>query len=142
MVPFQKNFGACSFMDSQSNSSHNVLLAYCSCPTGVADCAVCAEGFAPGMAYSCRECSGGVTISAVALMAAIVVAMLLLTTFVFLHLGSVVPDENAEVVQSSWKRKCSSCRASIAQIVPFTAIKIVVTVWQIISQVCPPRLGQ
>ena len=75
-------------------------------------------------------------------MAAIVVAMLLLTTLALVHLGSVVPDGNAEVVQSSWKRKCLSCRASIAQIIPFTAVKIVVTVWQIISQVRPPRLDR
>ena len=142
MVPFQNNFAACSFMESQSNLLNNVLLACRSRPFGVADCAVCTEGFAPGMAYSCRECSGGVTISAVAFMAAIVVAVLLLTTLVLVYIGSVVPDGNAEVVQSSWKRRCSSCRASIAQIIPFTAIKIVVTVWQIISQVCLPRLGR
>ena len=117
----------------------NVLLACCSRSTGVADCAVCAEGFAPGIAYSCRKCSGGVTTLAVAIMAAFVVALLLFATFVFVHLGSVVPDESVEMGQSSRMRKYSSCRASIAQIVPFTAIKIVVTVWQIISQVCSPR---
>ena len=73
-------------------------------------------------------------------MAAFVVALLLFTTFVFVYLGSVVPDEGVEMGQSSWMRKCTSCRASIAEIVPSTAIKIVVTVWQIISQVCLPRL--
>ena len=121
---------------------HNVLLACCSRSTGVADCAVCAEGFAPGIAYRCRECSGGVTISAMALVAAIFIALLLLITIVLVHLGSVVSDESVEMGQSSWMRKCLSCRASIAQFLPFTAIKIVVTVWQIISQVCPPCLGR
>ena len=75
-------------------------------------------------------------------MAAFVIALILLTTIVFGHLGSVVPDERVEMGQSSRMRRFSSCRASIAQIIPFTAIKIVVTVWQIISQVCPPRVGR
>ena len=142
MVPIQNNRAALLFMHQHGHLIHNVLLSCGSRPTGVADCAVCAEGFAPGIAYSCRECSRGVTIWAVALMAAFVIASLLLTTVVLVHVGGGVPDESVEMGQSSRMRKCSSCRASIAQIIPFTAIKIVVTVWQIISQVCPPRFGR
>ena len=74
--------------------------------------------------------------SAVTLMAASIIAVLLLATLVIAHIGSVVHDESVERVQSSWKQKCSSSRAALVEMVPFTAIKILVTVWQIISQVC------
>ena len=129
------------FLYSHGIFSLNGLFNCCLSPTGVADCAVCAEGFAPGIAYSCRECSGGVTTSAVALLAGLVIAVFLLAALVLVHLGSVVRYNNGKMAQSSWKQKCSSCRASLVQMIPFTAIKIVVTVWQIISQVCPPRLA-
>ena len=66
-------------------------------------------------------------------------AVLLLAANVVFLLGSVVrdgQDNNTEIVQRSWVQKCWSCRASLCKMIPATAIKISVTVWQIISQVC------
>ena len=48
----------------------------------VADCAVCDEGFAPGIAYSCRECTGAITISAVGLAVAVCLVVLLFLSLI------------------------------------------------------------
>ena len=89
------------------------------------------------MAYSCRECTGGVTISAVGLAVAVGLALLLFATLLVTRLRSVVHNrsqEGVETERSMWK-KCWSCGAFLVNILPLTAIKIVVTVWQILSQV-------
>ena len=65
--------------------------------------------------------------------------VILLAALVLYRLGIVVRDgagEDVERDERSWKRRCWSCRVSWATVLPLTAIKIVVTVWQIISQVC------
>ena len=103
----------------------------------VADCAVCDEGFAPGIAYSCRKCTGAITISAVGLAVAVCLTVLLFTALLILRLGSVAHDrteEGMEISPSLWKR-CWSCGLSLGDMLPLVAIKIVVTVWQIVSQV-------
>ena len=120
-------------------TSHNLdarrLDTCCSSITVVTDCAVCAKGFAPGISYSCRECSRSITGSVVALG----LVVFLLAAFLLYHLGSVAHDgaqEGMDMAPRSWKPKRWFCRVSSVKIVPRTAIKIVVTVWQIISQVC------
>ena len=65
--------------------------------------------------------------------------LILLAALVIYSLGNVVRDgagEDAERDERWWKQRCWYCRVSLATMLPFTAIKIVVTVWQIISQVC------
>ena len=44
-------------------------------------------------------------------------------------------EEGMETDRSLWKKKCSSCGACLVNMLPFVAIKIVLTVWQIISKV-------
>lgn len=103
-------------------------------PTVVADCAVCADGYAPGIAYSCRECSGDIIISAVA----VCLVVLLLVIVLLSYLGTVVHDgaqTGRDFDICLWKKKCWSCQASILKTFPLTSVKIVVTVWQIVSQV-------
>lgn len=70
------------------------------------------------------------------------VVVLPLVILIFMHLGSVVDEgeekgaeQNVEVAHRAWKQKCWSCRSALVNMVPLTSIKIVVTVWQIISQV-------
>jgi len=103
----------------------------------VADCAVCSEGFAPGIAYSCRECTGAITISAVGLAVAVCLTVLLFTALLILRLGSVAHDRTEEgmgIDRTFWN-KCWSCGAFLVNMLPSVAIKIVVTVWQIVCQV-------
>ena len=103
----------------------------------VADCAVCDERFAPGLAYSCRKCTGAITTSAVGLAVAVCLAVLLFTALLLSRLGSVAHDrteEGMEIDPSLWK-KCWSCGLSLGDMLPLVAMKIVVTVWQIVSQV-------
>lgn len=119
------------------------LNSCCLTTIAVADCAVCAEGYAPGFAYSCRQCSKGTTRSAVALSVAVGLAVTLFAALLVSFLGSVVRDgaeEDMGIDQSFWKKKCGSCRPSVVNVLPVRAIKIVATVWQIISQVCYCRL--
>ena len=77
--------------------------------------------------------------SSVGLAVTVGMALILLAVLVISHLGAVVHDgaeEDMDIARSSWKEKCWSCRASLVKTIPFTAIKIVVTVWQILAQVC------
>ena len=103
----------------------------------VADCAVCSEGFAPGIAYSCRECTRTTTTSAVSLAVAVGLAVLLFAALLVSRLGNVAhsrTEEGIEMDRSLWN-KCWSCGAFLVNMLPSVAIKIVVTVWQIVSQV-------
>ena len=68
-------------------------------------------------------------------------AGLLMAALLFHQLGRAVsdaPEQGTEEVARSrvWELKCSSCSAFLVNMLPLTAIKIVVTVWQMISQVC------
>ena len=77
---------------------------------------------------------------------AVVLALLLSAGLLFSYLWNGVHDnttEGVEIGRCSWKTKYRSLRASVVNILPLRAIKIVVTVWQIISQVygrCPPHI--
>lgn len=39
-------------------------------------------------------------------------------------------------VLGNWERKFQNARALVAKIIPLTALKMVVVVWQIVTQVC------
>ena len=61
----------------------------------------------------------------------------LFTAVLVFRLGSVAHDRTEEAVEidpSLW-RKCWSCGLSLVDMLPLVAMKIVVTVWQIVSQV-------
>ena len=68
---------------------------------------------------------------------AMCLAVLLFTALLVLRLGSVAHDRTEEgmgIDPSLWK-KCWSCGISLGDMLPLVAMKIVVTVWQIVSQV-------
>lgn len=91
--------------------------------------------------------------SAIGLAVAVALVLLPLAALLFSHLASVVneegdddpdgsvvnglggQDKDAEVAHRTWKQKCWSCQSFVVKMLPLTAIKIVVTVWQIVSQV-------
>lgn len=70
----------------------------------------------------------------------------MVAALLFARLGCVVQDatgENTGEERRSWVGRCWSCGGCLVNVLPLRAIKIVVTVWQIISQVCrhwPPYL--
>lgn len=96
------------------------------------DCAVCTDGYASGSSYSCHECSGAAGRSATWLAAlALVVAVVVLVGLVS-DLVRVVDDNATRTV---WGRRRSDCRRFVKKAFPLTAIKTVVVVWQIVTQV-------
>lgn len=60
---------------------------------------------------------------------------LLAAAFLVAKLVSVVKTGPPECAQSRWQKKCSEWQARMKKIVPLTAVKIVVVVWQIVTQV-------
>ena len=117
------------------------MTTYINC---VSDCAVCTEGFAPGIAYRCRECSKGAKRLALGLSAVVGLAVLLLGALLCWRLGTVDNERKEEhdvVPLSAWEQRRWSCQTLPVKILPLSAIKIVVTVWQIIHQVCRLRLS-
>lgn len=107
--------------------------------TTVADCAVCAEGYAPSIAYGCYKCSGASLGSSVGL----VLAGMLVTIGVAVVLSDLVgvvdangsAQEGEQGPRGFWRWRLSSGYTFLTKIFSITSIKIVVVVWQIISQV-------
>lgn len=103
-----------------------------------ADCAVCAEHFSARIGYSCEECSERTRRLAVGLVVAALVVVLLAAALVLKDLGSALKDDTGEgmdVRRGLVARKCSMFMGSLMKVLPLRAIKIVVVVWQIVSQV-------
>ena len=102
------------------------------------DCAVCAEGYTKGLSYSCHECSGDHKRLAVGLAIFVGLVTLAAAALLFARLGGVARVREGEYMEAappSWRWKFCSCNGFVFDILPLTSIKIVVTVWQIISQV-------
>lgn len=94
------------------------------------DCAVCDEGYAPGMAYSCHQCSKGRTSLALALAAIVSLAVLAVLVVIGrkLMFGTAMTPHDARLATSSWCQR-------IRQAIPYQAVKILIMVWQIVTQV-------
>lgn len=76
--------------------------------------------------------------SAMGLAVTAVVGMLLVAAIVLRYLSRVVDDETGELANASQgfvARKCAMFQDSLMRVLPLSAIKIVVVVWQIVSQV-------
>lgn len=101
------------------------------------DCAVCTENYSPGYSHTCKSCMGGNRTRALAVITAIAMVALVAVTFLVANLVSVVdtgPPDEAKA-QSRWQQRCSLWQARMRKTVPLTAVKIVVVVWQIVTQV-------
>lgn len=105
--------------------------------TTTADCAVCAAGYSPGYSRTCKSCMGDSKKSALAIAAVIGALALAVVVALVARLVSVVevgpPQQQGS---KKWRRTCSAWQARVRQTVPLTAVKIVVVVWQIVTQVC------
>lgn len=103
-----------------------------------ADCAVCAEGYAPATGYSCLKCSSGVKLSAIGLTATVIFAAVVMLSILFTDIKTVVnenEEQGTEEVRDFWEQRYRSCHTFLVNMLPLAAIKIVLTVWQILSQV-------
>ena len=100
--------GTTLFMHPFGHLNNNIearrLNTYFLFPLAAPDCAVCDQGFAPGIAYSCRKCSGDTTRLAVRLAVSVAVALLILACLLVSYLWSAVHDgteEGMEIGQRS-----------------------------------------
>lgn len=105
-----------------------------------ADCAVCGNDSAAGYAYSCHKCSGDYAVAATGFGVAVLVAVLLVVAVFVSDLVRVVGDEAREEDDGRGTRRCwesmfVSCHTVIVKAFPLTAVKTVVVVWQITTQV-------
>lgn len=66
--------------------------------------------------------------------------VLLAVVFLAAKLVSVVETTPSSKAPSRWQQKRSVWQARMKKILPLTAIKIVVVVWQIVTQVCSSAL--
>lgn len=106
----------------------------------VEDCAVCAEGYAPGIAYSCHKCSGKSLGSAVGLVLVTVLIILGVVVVVVSDLVAVVNVDGSaegepETARGFWIGGLSSCHSFLVKLLPLASKIIVAVVWQIFTQV-------
>ncbi|CAM9483258.1 unnamed protein product, partial [Ectocarpus fasciculatus] len=97
-------------------------------------CSVCADGYAPGTAYQCHECSGTSMESAAGLAAAVLVVVLLVVAVVATDLVRVVDGDGSNNDARTLKGRLSRFHAFVVNAFPLTTVKIVVVAWQIITQ--------
>ena len=108
-------------------------------PSIVTDCAACAEGFAPWTAFECRQCSDADRPSAVGLLVTIAIILVAvgaaLSAFFMRAIHRGDGQDETEISRGSLERRCIYLENVFVKAFPLTAVKIVVVVWQIISQV-------
>lgn len=95
----------------------------------LADCAVCETGFAPALAHACTRCSSSRRegLIAVTVIAALVTLCAIVTIFRYL-LSTEHEHGNIGCIYRGLLRA-----------VPLQALKIILVVWQILTQVCHSR---
>lgn len=71
---------------------------------------------------------------------AVLLVVLLAVVFIVVDLVRVVGQGSGGRQETrmlgSWERKFQNARALVARVIPLTAVKMVVVVWQIVTQVC------
>lgn len=98
-----------------------------------ADCAVCAEGFAPAANNRCRKCSEETKGRTTGLATTFIVVVLCLTLLVASYL--LQTEDSGNVERCSWRRKFSAFHNALVKSAPLSAVSIVVVVLQIVIQV-------
>ncbi|CBJ31472.1 conserved unknown protein [Ectocarpus siliculosus] len=111
-----------------------VVGEYCAAGYTGPYCAVCTAGFSPGYFHSCKSCMGDSRRRAFYVVSAVGVLVLLAVVFMAAKLVSVVETTPSSKAPSRWQQKRSVWQARMKKILPLTAIKIVVVVWQIVTQ--------
>ena len=98
------------------------------------DCAACDEGYGSGFLYSCHSCQeSDKWVGIGGAVAVLVVAMVVFTLGVTYLVGVV--DRPISERGGMWERRILNFRDGLVRAIPLTAIKIVLVLWQIITQV-------
>lgn len=106
----------------------------------IADCAVCKDNYAPGIAHSCHKCSGRSLGSAVGLVLLTLMVILGGLAVAVAYLVALVrvggsAEEEQEAPRGCWKWRLGSCHSFLRKVFPVTSMKVIVVVWQILTQV-------
>lgn len=101
---------------------------------------MCAEDYVPGIKYSCHKCSERSPGSDVGPMLTTLLVFVAILVVVLSYLLAVVKvDSRAEryqnEAQGSWEWAASSTYKFLLKMFPLTSIKVVLVVWQILTQV-------
>ena len=127
----------CYFLRLRALTSASIALLYL--PSIVTDCAACAEGFAPWTAFECRQCSDADRPFVVGLLVTIAIILVAvgaaLSAFLMRAIHRGDGQDETEISRGSLERRCIYLENVFVKAFPLTAVKIVVVVWQIISQV-------
>ncbi|CAM9448508.1 unnamed protein product, partial [Hapterophycus canaliculatus] len=107
---------------------------YCAQGYGGPYCAVCVAGYSPGYSYTCKSCLGDNRRRALGVTAGIAAIAAAAAIFMVVKLSSVVEAGPPTKLKSRWQQKCSEWQARMRRRVPLTAFKIMVVVWQIVTQ--------
>lgn len=101
------------------------------------DCAVCAPNFTSGFFYSCHTCTERSKMVTFGLGTTVATVLLSIIWMVVHELVRKVDggSEEQNGTTGKWLRRRQSCLALLSKIFPRTAVKIVVVVWQITTQV-------
>lgn len=104
-----------------------------------AACAVCADTHAPGFGFSCHECEGAVGESAKAIAGVAIGVVAISVALILMDFTRRVGGEGGDDIEEGGPRTCkrdiSAIVSRIVKSLPMTAIKTVIVVWQIITQV-------
>ena len=104
-----------------------VLACVFTCHTIFADCAACEPDYSPSLSHTCTRCSSS---RRQGLMAATVIAALVLACAVVAIVQYLISTQQLE------ERDAGCFRRRILAASPVQALKIIVVVWQILTQVC------
>ncbi|CAN0056334.1 unnamed protein product, partial [Scytosiphon promiscuus] len=118
----------------QACAGGEIVGEYCSEGYSGPYCAVCTAGYSPGYAHTCKSCLGDSKRRALGIIASIATVALVALAFLVAKLVSVVETGPPVKAQSRWQQKCSVWQQRMRNTVPLTAVKIVVVVWQIVTQ--------
>lgn len=102
------------------------------------DCAVCLPGYTQGMGYSCLGCSEGseATLLVVGVIVALIAGLLFVEAFNFL---TFVTDGKSRPAHRNGFDKLGS---KIQEAIPLQRVKIVIVMWQIITEVGTGSVAQ
>ena len=102
-------------------------------------CAVCSDTYAPGLGFSCHKCEGPSGESAKAVGGIVFVVVVVIVALILMDFAGFIGDDGVEDADEAKPRTCKRginwVSSVIAKSVPLTALKTVIVVWQIITQV-------
>lgn len=101
----------------------------------IAVCAECATNYVAGLGHGCRICTENDKTVVVIVLAVVLLAVMVIVTFVVADLLQVVQESSTQGGNDLKEFNYRSTVHHLMGAIPMSGIKIVVVVWQIISEV-------